>query len=162
MATTWGWLLGGLILPELTWVIAGVLVGIFQWLVLQGRVARPWSWIVATGMGWVAGYFITLFALPQELEVLTGMILGLTTGIAQWLILRRELHWAGWWIIFSMIGWITGLTLLPGSLPHRNHGRRLHRDLSRSIAAQSQTQNGCRALFGLKRFNSGGGKFLSA
>ena len=114
MATTWGWLLGELLLPGLALVIAGVLIGIFQCLVLQGRIARPWRWIVATSIGWIAGYFLTFFLLPQELEALTGMTIGLTTGIAQWLILRRELHWAGWWVIFSMIGWITGLTLLPG------------------------------------------------
>ena len=114
MATTWGWLLGRLVLPELNLVIAGVLIGIFQWLVLQGRVARPWRWIAATGIGWVAGYLITLFTLPQGLAAFEGIIIGLTTGIAQWVILRRELHWAGWWIIFSVIGWITGLTLLPG------------------------------------------------
>jgi hypothetical protein len=28
-------------------VISGVLVGIFQWLVLQGRLIRPWRWIFA-------------------------------------------------------------------------------------------------------------------
>lgn len=92
------------------------MVGVFQWLVLQGRIARPWHWIVATSIGWIAGYFIALFMLPQEFEALEGMIIGLTTGFAQWLILRREFHWAGWWIIFSMIGWTTGLTLLPGIL----------------------------------------------
>lgn len=116
MATTWGWLLGSLILPGVTMILAGALVGVFQWLVLQGRIDRPWRWIVATSIGWIAGYFITLFMLPQELETFTGMIIGLTTGFAQWMILRRELHWAGWWIIFSAIGWITGLTLLPGIL----------------------------------------------
>ena len=116
MASTWGWLLGGLILPGVTMIIAGILVGASQWLVLQGRFDRPWRWIVATSFGWIAGYFITLLMLPQELETLTGMIIGLTTGIAQWMILRREFHWAGWWIIFSTIGWITGLTLLPGIL----------------------------------------------
>jgi len=43
-----------------------------------------------------------------------GMAVGLKTRIAQWIILRNELHWAGWWIIFSVIGWTTGLTMLPG------------------------------------------------
>jgi len=114
MATTWGWLLGGFILPGLTLVTSGFMIAVFQWFVLQGRISRPWRWIVATSIGWIGGYFITLFLLPQEFETLTGMIIGLTTGIAQWLILRRELHWAGWWIIFSVIGWTTGLTLLPG------------------------------------------------
>lgn len=115
MATTWGWLLGSFF-SGLALVISGFMVAVFQWLVLQGRIARPWHWIVATSIGWIAGYFITLFLLPQEFEALEGMIIGLTTGFTQWLILRREFHWAGWWIIFSLIGWTTGLTLLPGIL----------------------------------------------
>jgi hypothetical protein len=116
MATTWGWLLGGLILPTLAMVIAGGLVGIFQWLVLQSRLVRAWRWIVATGLGWLAGYFITLLLFPQELESLVGAVMGLTTGLAQWAILRREFQFSGWWVIFSIIGWTTGLTLLPGIL----------------------------------------------
>jgi hypothetical protein len=39
---------------------------------------------------------------------LNGIVLGLTTGAAQWLILRRELNWAGWWIALSVMGWVTG------------------------------------------------------
>lgn len=116
MATTLGWLLGGFILPGQTIVISGFLVGIFQWLVLQGRIAHPWRWIVSTFFGWTIGYLVTFFMIPQELEMFNGVVIGLITGIAQWLILRRELHWAGWWIIFSIIGWTTGLTLLPGVL----------------------------------------------
>ncbi|HSA99485.1 MAG TPA: hypothetical protein VLE49_02465, partial [Anaerolineales bacterium] len=80
MATTWGWLLTALILPGLHLVIAGVLVAIFQWLVLQGRIARPWRWIVATSLGWTLGYFVTLYLLPSEPAILTGITLGLTTG----------------------------------------------------------------------------------
>ena len=41
MATTLGWFLGGFILSGLTIVISGFLVGIFQWLVLQGRIPIP-------------------------------------------------------------------------------------------------------------------------
>ena len=111
MATTWGWLLGSLILPGPTLVISGFIVGVFQWLVLQGRIARPWHWIIATSTGWITGYFIAFFLLPPELE---GAVIGLATGIAQWPILRREFRWAGWWIVFSIISWTTGLTLLPG------------------------------------------------
>jgi len=113
MATTWGWLLGRLILPQLALVIAGVSIGIFQWLVLQGRVSRPWRWIPSTSLGWIAGYLIALYMIPEAF-MLEGMVIGLTTGVAQWLLLRRELHWAGWWIVFSVIGWITGFTLFPG------------------------------------------------
>ncbi len=116
MATTWGWLIGSLILPGVTMILTGALVGVFQWLVLQGRLAHPWRWIVATSAAWVIGYLITLLTLPNGFEFLQGMIIGVTTGIGQWTILRREFHWAGWWMVFSTIGWITGLTLLPGVL----------------------------------------------
>src|SRR5512138_3790009 len=114
MATTWGWLLGNFLLSGLTLVISGFMVAVFQWLVLQGRVSRPWLWIITTTIGWTAGYLITFYLLPSELGSLTGMVIGLAAGIAQWIILRRELHWAGWWIVFSTIGWTTGLNLIPG------------------------------------------------
>jgi hypothetical protein len=115
MATTLGWFVGGLILSPLSFVFSGFLVGIFQWLVLQGRIRNPWRWIVATTAGWTAGYLITFFGIPAQFEFANGVVIGLTTGLAQWLVLRREVHWAGWWIIFSIIGWTTGLTLLPGA-----------------------------------------------
>jgi len=116
MATTLGWFLGGLISSPLTIVISGFLVGIFQWLVLQGRIARPWRWIISSFCGWTIGYFITFYGILREFEVFDGAIIGLTVGIAQWVILRSELSWTGWWIIFNIIGWTTGLILLPGVL----------------------------------------------
>lgn len=114
MATTLGWLLAGFIPSPQAIVISGFLVGVFQWLVLEGRISRPWRWVVFTFSGWTVGYFITFFVIPQEYEMINGVVIGLATGITQWMILRRELYWAGWWIIFSVIGWTTGLTLLPG------------------------------------------------
>ncbi len=114
MATTLGWILGGLITSLLTIVISGFLVGIFQWLVLLGRITRPWRWIFASFCGWTIGYFITFYGVLREFEIFYGAIIGLTVGIAQWVILRSEVHLAGWWIIFSIVGWTTGLTLLPG------------------------------------------------
>lgn len=114
IATTLGWLLGGLIFSGLALITSGFLVGIFQWLVLQGRIIQPWRWIISTFFGWTVGYLITFFGIPEQLDIFDGVVIGLTTGVAQWLVLRRELHWAGWWIVFSIIGWTTGLTLLSG------------------------------------------------
>lgn len=114
VATTLGWLVGGLILTGLTIITSGVSVGILQGLVLQGHIRRPWHWVIATTAGWTVGYIIMFFGIPRELEILDGVTIGLTTGVAQWVVLRRELQWAGWWVIFSVVGWITGLTLFPG------------------------------------------------
>jgi F0F1-type ATP synthase membrane subunit c/vacuolar-type H+-ATPase subunit K len=116
MATTLGWFLGGLVLTGLSFVISGFLIGIFQWAVLQGRIRNPWRWMIATTAGWTAGYLITLFGIPGLFELTNGGVIGLTTGLAQWLVLRREVNWAGWWIVFSIIGWTTGLTLIPGAM----------------------------------------------
>jgi hypothetical protein len=116
MATTLGWISGGLFLSGIPLIASGVAAGILQWLVLQGRLVRPWRWVLASAAGWIAGYLLTLFFLPAELDFLSGIILGLSVGLAQWPLLRAELHWSGWWVVFSVVGWTTGLNLLPGFL----------------------------------------------
>jgi hypothetical protein len=46
----------------------------------------------------------------------SGVVIGTMTGLAQWVILRKEVHWAGWWIVISALAWTTGLALIPGVL----------------------------------------------
>ena len=115
MATTSGWLFGWLLLPAIALVIAGIGAGLVQCLVLVRRIARPWRWILATAIGWLAGLAIMIPLAPVGMGVLNGMVIGATTGIAQWMLLRREVHWAGWWIAMSAVAWATGLGLAPGS-----------------------------------------------
>jgi hypothetical protein len=117
MATTLGWLLGSLLLPYISTTAAGVGVGIMQWPVLHHRIPRAWRWPVATAGVWIVGSLILLAAVPSDLQILVGgILLGPTVGLAQWLILRDQVHWGGWWIVISTMAWITGLTLLPGIL----------------------------------------------
>jgi hypothetical protein len=50
-----------------------------------------------------------------------GLLLGLGTSIAQWLVLRSHLNYAGWWVLASGVGWAasTFLVSMPtGSPPH--------------------------------------------
>jgi len=35
------------------------------------------------------------FGIPSQFEFVNGVVIGLTTGLAQWVVLRRELNWAG-------------------------------------------------------------------
>ncbi|MGD8626941.1 MAG: hypothetical protein PVJ34_20570 [Anaerolineae bacterium] len=117
VATTLGWVLGSLIFPNLSIVSAGVGVGVLQWPVLVGRFPRTWRWALATASAWIVGSVVVVAVLPAELQLLlSGLILGPVVGLAQWLILRREVRWAAWWIAISAIAWITGLTLVPGIL----------------------------------------------
>lgn len=114
MATTMGWLLGRFLLPNLASVIIGLAMGILQWLILQGRIHNAWRWIIATLIGWTVGSMLILYLVADGTEFLAGVILGCTVGIAQWLVLRDEFKWMGWWIPINVVAWTTGMALLPG------------------------------------------------
>lgn len=116
MVTTLGWVLGGILLPELAMVTAGVLIGILQWVVLRQHVRQAGWWILASALGWAAGWGIVIILIPSELGILTQPILGAAMGATQWLFLRRQLYQAGWWIPVSTLGWTIGLTGLTGEL----------------------------------------------
>ena len=118
MATTLGWLLGGYLLANLPIFPGGIGAAVLQWPILYRRLPQAWRWVVATTMAWIAGaIMLLLLAVPAELRPwLAGLVIGPTVGLAQWFILRREVHWAGWWIVISTIAWITGLLLVPGAL----------------------------------------------
>ena len=113
MATTLGWLLGRFLLPNLAFIVIGIALGVLQWLVLQHRIKHAWRWIVATSIGWGIGATFLLTIAPGMGEFLAGVIMGLATGTAQWLILRQEVYWGGWWIAISVVGWTTGMARCP-------------------------------------------------
>ncbi|HSQ25581.1 MAG TPA: hypothetical protein VLM80_00515, partial [Anaerolineales bacterium] len=39
---------------------------------------------------------------------------GVSLGVSQWFVLKREVQWSFWWILISIVGWTTGIGLLPG------------------------------------------------
>jgi hypothetical protein len=117
VATSLGWLLGSLVFPNLPAISAGVGVGVMQWPILFRRLPASWRWALATAGAWIGGSILLLATVPAGLQSLvSGLVLGPVVGIAQWLILRREVHWSGWWIVISTIAWVTGLNLMPGIL----------------------------------------------
>jgi hypothetical protein len=116
MATTLGWLVTNFLAIGVSYIAAGFAISLLQGFVLQNRISRTFRWVVAGTTGWAIGWLIVLFAVPSGLEILNGLVVGLAMGIAGWLVLRREVHWAGWWIILSVVGWTTGLALVPGFL----------------------------------------------
>jgi hypothetical protein len=114
VATTMGWVLGQVLFPELALIVTGLAIGILQWLVLVQHFSKAWRWLAATVIGWTIAGIVVLVALPIELEFFTGPLFGAGAGIAQWLILRREVCWSGWWIVVSALAWTVGLSVLPG------------------------------------------------
>ena len=109
--TTAGWLFGWLLWPALALVTAGVLAGTGQSVVLVHRIPKAWRWALATAIGWLAGVLIVVFG--GGTGILAGLVVGAITGTAQWMLLRREVHWAGWWIAVSALAWAISLSLAP-------------------------------------------------
>jgi hypothetical protein len=115
-ATAIGWLMGGLLLPELALFLVGLVMGILQWVVLRQYLRRAGWWILASAVGWSGGWAIALALAPQGIGILTEPLLGAAIGTLQWLVLRRQLHQAGWWIVVSSLGWTIALTGLAGQI----------------------------------------------
>ena len=98
------------------WLITGLLMGFGQWLVLRRWVDRARWWILASTAGWggAAALGTTaygIFAAELRWEAV-GIAVALPvlffgTGLFQWLLLRRWVRRAGWWLLASGLSWIT-------------------------------------------------------
>jgi hypothetical protein len=116
MATTLGWLLGAAILPKVAPFSVGLLIGVLQWVVLRRYLRQAGWWILASALGWAAGWGIVIAVAQLEIGLLTEPLLGAAMGMLQWLVLRRQLRQAGWWIVVSTLGWTVALTGLADQL----------------------------------------------
>jgi hypothetical protein len=115
-ATTIAWLIGGFLGPGISLFLTGLAMGALQWIPLQKRLPQPARWIVATAAGWALAQIELILVNPGQAAFLTGIIVGLCVGIAQWLVLHSHYHFAGWWIVMNVVAWTTGFGLLPGAI----------------------------------------------
>ena len=86
-------------------LVTGTTFALFQWPVVR----RPFQW-VAWWM-WVGAVTIATYlggVIPHDDSFVSGMIVGATNGILagtlHWLLLRRQIPQAGWWVLASTIG----------------------------------------------------------
>jgi hypothetical protein len=109
--------------------LVSLLTGVVQYGLLRRYLPRMGWWVPATIGGWLLGYapilgWDTLGAYLGAAAGIHGswaidlavVVMGLSIGVGQWLLLRRRLPRAGWWIIANGVGWgllspITGGTL---------------------------------------------------
>lgn len=94
-------------------IVAGLLVGLFQWLALRPYLTHSADWLVNGGLGWALGFALGLWVIDaiggSPLGTLVGYLLfGLIIGALQWPVLRREIPNALPWVIASMVGWALG------------------------------------------------------
>lgn len=106
-----------------------LMTGLLQYWLLRRYLPRIGWWILVTfagallgaGLifGWLnaAAYWGTAVGMPESWALdPVFMILGFSVGAGQWLLLRRRLPRAGWWIVAHVVGWgllrpVTGNTL---------------------------------------------------
>lgn len=112
MATTLGWIVGAA-LGELS---IGLVVGALQWLVLRLHIRRAGWWGLVTAAAWAVTWLPATAAVPPDLGILIGALIGAALGTLQWLILRDQVYQAAWWIVISSLAWTIGLSGLMGTL----------------------------------------------
>ena len=118
--------------------IEGAVLGLAQWLALRRAlpsVSRR-AWVVATALGAMIAYLLAMLAvalglLVQEqmaLLAIGAVVFGVgflvSIGLPQWLVLRRQLRHAGWWVPANALAWPLGvavpfvaLALVPDAAP---------------------------------------------
>jgi len=102
--------------------VAGLVTGVLQYFLLRWYLPRVIGWIFATAGGWSLG--VLLVSLPGWLNWtnvflnridLNFIVIGLLIGLLQWLLLRRRLFRAGWWIVANLVGWGLLALVTPGN-----------------------------------------------
>ncbi|MEK7323711.1 MAG: hypothetical protein AAB217_00475, partial [Chloroflexota bacterium] len=128
-----GAVVAGLNLPQIALMVSVVLAGIgegavlgtAQWLALRRSIEKMrWQeWVaptaLAAGFAWVIGMtpstFVDFSTTAPAVLVSGGIVLGilfvLSMGGAQWLVLRRYVPRAGWWIAANAIAWPAGVAM---------------------------------------------------
>ena len=114
---------GGLLLGAVVGPLGMVVVALMQWFVLRGYIpAVRWlGWLLSTVLGQLVGMIMAVLvavllapriylmlggwqaniggAVEFATALVRGVIFGLVIGFMQWLILRRYLQAAGWWVL---------------------------------------------------------------
>ena len=98
----------------------GAVGGFMQWLVLRRQIAAAGWWVLASTLGFaiapiaaIAGVMamsqvMSLDGNPMASPILLGVLFGILSGILPWLVLRRQVARAGWWVPAHLLGSLVG------------------------------------------------------
>lgn len=98
--------------------LMGLALSVAQWILVRPYVRRAALWIPATFLGWATPIVLLTAFLPrsqadQQAQIGAMLVsIGVTMGVAQYLVLPRQPH-SAWWIPSSALGWIVLAMSLP-------------------------------------------------
>ena len=100
-------------------IVPGVVTGILQRLVLNQRVSVAKWWILTNVAAWAGIFLIGFEGLSGSFESFGTFLSwiwiialgGALTSTIQWLLLRRQVPRAGWWVLVSTVGWALSVTV---------------------------------------------------
>jgi hypothetical protein len=104
-----------------TMSVAGISLGVCQWVWLRRRFVHGGWWILSTLSGWcLAWLLLFLWDDSNATGVLSGLMVALRLlaipaafGLPQWFFMRRQFQeCAWWWIVARPIAWLAGLGLI--------------------------------------------------
>jgi len=95
-------------------LLAGVLIGFSQWIVLRYYLTTSSDWILAGGAAWAAGYALGLLIIQNLSNTIFGgigayLLFGAIVALIQWQMLQREIPSLLGWVLINMGGWAAGL-----------------------------------------------------
>jgi len=98
-------------------IVMGATGGYFQWVVLRERIAGAGLWGFASALGFGSAMGAPAAANLAEHPAIAGFLIlfvfGVVGGILQWLILRRKVPRAGWWLLANLLGSLVGAISFP-------------------------------------------------
>jgi hypothetical protein len=104
-------------------ILGGAFCGLCQWLLLINRLPGINRWPLMTTIGWAVSWAILMwFPDIPSIDFFAGGLIpiiivplagGAMVGLLQWLLLRRWLRHAGWWIVATAVGWAVPVWLSP-------------------------------------------------
>jgi len=92
-------------------IILGLVGGFMQWLVLRHYIARAGWWVSVSALSLPIALAIA-DGVGRRLDIATpllmGVLFGILSGILPWIVLRRQVPRAGWWVPAHLLGSLLG------------------------------------------------------
>ena len=112
--------IGNVVTDLIFTALFGAMGGFMQWLVLRRQIAGAGRCVLASTLGFaiapiaaIAGVMVisqvmSLDGNPLTAPILLGVMFGVLSAIMPWLVLRRQLARAGWWVPTHLLGSLVG------------------------------------------------------